>query len=139
MSQRNSLPPDILKLTITIPFGTSFNVQDLETYLEHISPQVTLDIGSDLNSVLSYPSKDLSVGVELTRLKASYQRRARKHLRDEASLRAIVNKLDQEYGSEPNGETLGTDNSTHSSEGEESDLSFISNLDNFCEIVDVVE
>ena len=58
MSQRNSLPPDILKLTITIPFGTSFDVQDLETYLERINPQETLDIGSDLRSVPSYPSED---------------------------------------------------------------------------------
>ena len=47
--------------------------------------------------------------------------------------------MDQEYGSEPDGETLGTINSTRSSEGEEDNLSFISHSDNFREIVDIVE
>ena len=140
MSQRNPLPPDILKLTITVPFRISFNVQDLETYLERVSPRVTVDIGSDLSSELSYTSEDLSVGLRTTRSEVSYQRRARKHLREEASeasLRAIADELDREYESEPNGETLGTDDSTRISEGGESDLSFISNSDNFREIVDV--
>ena len=54
-------------------------------------------------------------------------------------MRAIANELDQEYGSEPDGETLGTINSTRNSEGEEDDLSFISHSDNFLEIVDIVE
>ena len=66
MSKRNSLPPDILKLTITIPFGARFDIQDLETYLEHVNPRVTLDIGSDLGSELTYPSEDLSVGARTT-------------------------------------------------------------------------
>ena len=140
MSQRNPLPPDILKLTITIPFGTSFNIQDLEKYLERVSPRVTLDIGSDLGSELTYPSEDLSVGVRTTRLDAIYQRRARAFLLEEASeasLGEVVDELDQEIESEPDGETLGTQDSTRISQGEESDLSFISNSNNFREIVDV--
>ena len=140
MSQRNPLPPDILKLTITIPFGTSFNIQHLETYLERVSPRVTLDIGSDLGSELSYSSEDLSVGARTTRSEASYQRRVRAFLLEEASeasLGEVADELDQEIESEPDGETVGTRDSTRISEGEESDLSFISNSDNFCEIVDV--
>ena len=140
MSQRNPLPPDILKLTITIPFGVSFNVHHLETYLERVSPRVTLDIGSDLSSELSYTSEDLSVGARTTRSEASYQRRARNFLLEEASeasLGEVVNELDQEIESEPDGETLGTHDSTRIDQGKESDLSFISNSDNFREIVAV--
>ena len=140
MSQRNLLPPDILKLTITIPFGLRFDVQDLETYLERVSPRVTLDIGSDLGLKLTYTSEDLSVGARTTRSEASYQRRARGFLLEEASeasLGEVVEELDQEVESEPDGETLGTQDSARITQGEESDLSFVSNSDNFCAIVDV--
>ena len=137
MSQRNPLPPDILKLTITIPFGASFDIRDLETYLERVNPQVTLDIGSDLDSELSYPSEVLSVGASATRSEASYQRRARSFLLEEASeasLREVTRELDQEVESEPDGETLGTQDSTRFDEDEESDLSIVSDSDNFREI-----
>ena len=140
MSQRNSLPPDIIKLTIRIPFGARFDVQDLEAYLERVSPRVTLDIGSDLGSELTYTSEDLSVGASTTRSEASYQRRARGFLLEEASeasLGKVVEELDREVESEPDGETLGTQDSARITQGEEEDLSFISNSDNFREIVDV--
>ena len=140
MSQRNSLPPDIIKLTITIPFGARFDVQDLETYLERVSPRVTLDIGSDLGSELTYTSEALSVGARTTRSEASYQRRARGFLLEEASeasLGEVVEELDREVESEPDGETLGTQDSARITQGEEEDLSFISNSDNFREIVNV--
>ena len=130
MSQRNSLPPDIIKLTIRIPFGARFDVGDLEAYLEYI--------GSDLGLELTYTSEDLSVGARTTRSEASYQRRAREFLlkeASEASLGEVVDKLDQEVKSEPDGETLGTQDSTRIAQGEESDLSFVSNSDNFCEEV----
>ena len=99
MSQRNSLPPSILKLTIRIPFGARFEVQDLEEYLERVSPRVTLDIGSSLGLELTYPSEDLSVGARTARSEASYQRRARAFLLKEASkasLGEVVDELDQE-------------------------------------------
>ena len=140
MSQRNSLPPDILKLTIKIPFGVRFDVQDLEEYLERVSPRVTLDIGSELGSELTYTSEDLSVEVSTTRSEASYQRRARGFLLEEASeasLGEVVEELDREVESEPDGETLGTQDSARITQGEEEDLSFISNSDNFREIVNV--
>ena len=75
-------------------------------------------------------------------MEVSYQRRARKHLGDEASeasLRAITNKLDQEYESEPDQETLVTDNDMRSSESEEDDLSFISHSEDFHDIEYVEE
>lgn len=140
MSQRNSLPPVILKLTITIPFGARFDIQDLETYLERVNPRVTLDIGSDLGSELTYPSEDLSVGARTTRPEASYQRRARGFLLEEvseASLGEVVEELGREVESEPDVETLGTQDSTRIAQDEESDLSFVSNSYNFREIVDV--
>ena len=140
MSQRNSLPPDILKLTITVPFGVSFNIRHLEKYLERVSPRVTLDISSEVSSELSYSSEELSVGARSTRSEVSYQRRARGFLLEEASEASygeVVNKLDQEVESEPDGETLGTHDSTRIDPSDESDLSFISNSDNFCEIVAV--
>ena len=140
MSQRNSLPPSILKLTIKIPFGARFEVQDLATYLERVSPRVTLDIGSDLESELTYTSEDLSVGASTTRSEASYQRRARGFLLEEASeasLGEVVEELDREVESEPDGETLGSQDSARITQDEEDDLSFISYSDNFREIVDV--
>ena len=140
MSQRNSLPPDIFKLTIKVPFGVRFDVQDLEEYLQRVSPRVTLDIGSDLGSELTYTSDDLSVGASTTRSEASYHRRAREFLLEEASeasLGEVVEELDQEVQSEPDGETLGTRDSVGIAQDEESDLSFVSNSDNFREIVDV--
>ena len=111
-----------------------------ETYLERVNPQVTLDIGSDLESELSYPSKVLSVGASTTRSEASYQRRARSFLLEEASeasLREVARELDQEVELEPDGETVGTHDTTCISVSGESDLSFVSNADNFREIVDV--
>ena len=140
MSQRNSLPPDILKLTIKIPFGVRFDVQDLAEYLERVSPRVTIDIESELGSDLTYTSEDLSVEVSTTRSEASYQRRARGFLLEEASeasLGEVVEELDREVESEPDGETLGTQDSARITQGEEEDLSFISNSDNFREIVNV--
>ena len=140
MSQRNSLPPDIFKLTIKVPFGVRFEVQDLEEYLKRVSSRVTLDIGSDLGSELTYTSEELSVGASTTRSEASYQRRARAFLLEEASeasLGEVVEELDQEIESEPDGETLGTQDSVGIDQDEDSDLSFVSNSNNFREIVDV--
>ena len=139
MSERNSFPPDVLKLSITIPFGKRVDVSDLEEYLQSISPRVTVDIGS--SSVLSYLSSDSSVRTNTTRLEASYsRRRAREHLADEASeasLESIVEELDQSYKSEPDGDMLGTDNSTQSSESKASDMIFISHLEVFRVIKDI--
>ena len=137
-SKRNSFPPDVLKLSITIPFGKRVDVSDLEEYLQSISPRVTVDIGS--SSVLSYLSSDLSIGADTMRSKASYRCRAREHLADEASeasLESIVEELDQSYKSEPDGDMLGTDNSTQSSESKASDMIFISHLEVFRVIKDI--
>ena len=140
MNKRNSFPPDILKLSITIPFRERVDVSDLEMYLQSISPHVTVDIGS--RSVLSYLLSHLSIGADTTRSKASNRCRAHKHLADqasEASLESIVEELDQSYESEPDGETLATENSTRSSVSDKDDLSFISHSEEFCEIEDVEE
>ena len=51
-----------------------------------------------------------------TNSERSYQHRARGHLNEEASvasLTSIVDELDQSRESEPDGETLGTEDSTH--------------------------
>ena len=89
---------------------------------------------------MSYSSEELSVGASVTRSEASYQRRARDFLLEEASeasLREVTRELDQEVESEPDGETLGTHDSTRIDEDEESDLSIVSDSDNFREIVAV--
>ena len=45
-----------------------------------------------------------------------------------------MEELDREVKSEPDGETLGTQDSTRINQGEESDLSFVSNSDNFVKL-----
>ena len=114
MSKNNTFAPDHLRVVITVPFGETINVFDLNQYLKSISPQATLDVenSSYATSVLFRSSRSLSFGEDTTSSQESNLRRAYEHVENEAleaSLALIVEELDQPYKSEPDRETLGTE------------------------------
>ena len=135
------------KFEITVPFGETVGIDGLLAYVKAANPRAVVEIDessyeycSDLNSDLSSELSSYD-GDETTNSERNYQRRARGHLEEEASvasLTSIVDELDQSHESEPDGETLGTEDSTRSSDSSAGDdLSFISQTENDLSNVDL--
>ena len=148
MSKVNSSEAQRLRVEILVPIGETVPVRSLSEWLRRTSPRASLVVEE-----LSFPSffassesssgsvSSTSISVGSTSSEENYQRRARAHVDNEATEASVTSLLAEVdiNESEPDGETIGSNDSTRSPDSGTDDLSFISHSESFRDIQNVRE